>query len=106
MEYEEKKTSGDTRSLSNVKQAMIQNIFYAQYLPLLWACELSAVRGLCDDHVSCPDCGHCIHCTVPHRCCCGKCGVLCAHDHRSFERVCFQMQELQHPRGTLNAFHE
>jgi hypothetical protein len=62
--------------------------------------DLTVIRSLCNDHsAACRDCGMCVYCTVPHRCCCGKCGPSCIHDHEPCNSVCFQMQELNHHYG-------
>ena len=63
----------------------------------LASCDLTLVRSLCEDHADvCRKCNLCVTCTLPHGCCCGKCGPSCAHDHECFGKTCHRMQEISH----------
>ena len=69
---------------------------------LLMSTDIDVVRSACDEHKPCDDCGECTKCTIPHWCCCGKCGAKCNHEHAPIKSVCFRMQEIHHDIFTAN----
>jgi hypothetical protein len=59
--------------------------------------DIEAFRQACEgDHLPCEGCGDCVFCTYPHRCCCGKCGHLCNHDHAPLNKFCCDMNQVDH----------
>jgi hypothetical protein len=65
-------------------------------MDILMSSDINIVRGACDGHDPCPNCQECTKCTIPHWCCCGRCGAKCNHQHAPIRSICFRMQELHH----------
>lgn len=107
MDGEEKKTSGNSLSYQRDEHVILKSkLRYVarmhDAIELLEIVKLNFVRSDCRDHSSiCLSCKRCLVCTVPHFCCCGKCGPDCNHDHAVLSTVCFQMQELSHDRNRV-----
>jgi hypothetical protein len=41
-------------------------------------------------------------CTIPHHCCCGRCGPSCGHNHLPVANaVCFYEGEITHKENNL-----
>lgn len=73
---------------------------YVNNMDLLIQSDITLVRSTCEDHSQvCPGCGICLGCTIPHWCCCGKCGSKCNHDHEAYAGTpCYHMDRIHHER--------
>ena len=62
--------------------------------------DINVIRHAIEDegceHLACPDCDGCVMCTYPHKCCCGRCGPVCSHDHAAASGSCYHMDAILH----------
>lgn len=94
--------SAEEIRISELKSKIIKAVFHQNNQDhmlndsMLNVCDLTVIRNVDHEHEACGKCGQCYYCTVPHDCCCGKCGTTCSHEHEAMDKMCFMMQELNH----------